>query len=69
MLNLLDKRILGFRQTVREFLSSKTNRTAVASIVGLITSYAMGVMPLNTFLPSLLIAIFSTTIYDKLADK
>lgn len=38
-MNILEKKIIGFRQTVRQFFTSKTNWTALVAIGAAIAGY------------------------------
>lgn len=38
-MNILERKIIGFRQTVRQFLTSKTNWTALVAIGAAVAGY------------------------------
>ncbi len=61
---MLDNKIIGFRQTVRQFLKSKTNQIAIIAIVGVVASYYTGTADLKELLTVLLGSVFAMTLKD-----
>ncbi len=61
---MLDNKIIGFRQTVRQFLKSKTNQIAIIAIVGVAASYYTGTADLKELLTVLLGSVFAMTLKD-----
>ena len=59
---MLDSKIIGFKQTVREFLKSKTNQIAIIAIVGVV------VMIPNTT-DRFLMSIITPVLLDSLLDE
>ncbi len=66
---MLDNKIIGFRQTVRQFLKSKTNQIAIIAIVGVVASYYTGTADLKELLTVLLASLFAFSLKDAAVKK
>ncbi len=61
---MLDNKIVGFRQTVRQFLKSKTNQIAIIAVVGVVAGYYTDTADLKELLTVILGSIFAMTLKD-----
>lgn len=63
-ITMLDKKIVGFKQTVREFFTSKTNQLAIITIVTTVVSFYLGKIDLAIAAGPILGSLFAMTIKD-----
>ncbi len=61
---MLDKKILGFRQTVRDFLKSKTNQAALVTIISTSVAFHMGEVSASVAVSIIMPAFFAIFIKD-----
>lgn len=62
----LDRRVLRFRQTCRQFFQSKTNQVAITTLIGAGAGYCTSDMSLMQSLQLGLPAVFAMVIRDAL---